>query len=225
MCTRTCCSSPAPSGTRWCTRCRGGQDGARQAEARPADRPDHPLHRRPAGELGLPDRRAAVFPRQGAMAPQRHLRRRGQYLPRPAGVHRALRGPRPHERRDPAAGSTATVPPTNARPRIRSTTSPTSSRKEAPSPGVRGASAPGHRAGEAIVAPPQARRAEGHEAADRAAARRVDLPRQGRRRPGPFRPGVRRRRCVESIVVDFPARRSGRTTTRRCATGSAPSGA
>ena len=32
----------------------------------------------------LPDRRAAVLPRRGAVAVQRHLRRRGQHLPRPA---------------------------------------------------------------------------------------------------------------------------------------------
>ena len=87
------------------------------------------------------------------------------------------------------------------------------------------APAAGHRGGEGVLAAPRDRRAQGDEAADRAAAGRVDLPGQGRRRPGPLRPGRLRRRDRSSRSWwTSRARRCGRTPTRRSATASAPSG-
>ena len=70
-----------------------------------------------------------------------------------------------------------------------------------------GAPAAGDRGGQGVLAAPRDRRAGRDEAPDRAAAGGVDLPGQGRRRPGPLRPGRHDgEQVVESIVVDFPGK-------------------
>ena len=90
--------------------------------------------------------------------------------------------------------------------------------------GSTGAPAAGDRGGEGVLAAPRDRRAGRDEAAHRAAAGRVDLPGQGRRRAGAVRPGRRTTASRSSPSWSTsPASRSGRTPTRRCATGSAPS--
>ena len=52
----------------------------------------------------VPDRRSAVLPRRGAVALQRHLRRRGQHLPRPERVPEGVPRDRPGQRGRAAAG-------------------------------------------------------------------------------------------------------------------------
>ena len=90
--------------------------------------------------------------------------------------------------------------------------------------GDAGAQAPDHRGGEGVLAAPRDRRAGRAEEAHRAAARGVALPRQGRRRPGALRPGLATTAPRSSRSWSTSrASRSGRTPTRRSATGSRPS--
>jgi UDP-MurNAc hydroxylase len=72
--------------------------------------------------------------------------------------------------------------------------------------GLPGPPAPGHRGREGVLAPPRDRRAEGAQAAHRAAAGRVDLPRQRRRRAGAVRPRRLRRRVGGVHCGGFPGK-------------------
>ena len=103
-CTRTCCSSPARSGTRWSTSCRRPAKTAfgKQKRDRQFDRTWRYIDDLKA-VARLPDRRPAVLPGRRAVAVQRHLRRRGQHLPRPVGLPERVRQGRRHQRRRPAA--------------------------------------------------------------------------------------------------------------------------
>ena len=63
-----------------------GQAGDGTDQAGTAVRPHAALHRRARRPVRVPDCRAAVLPRRGAVGFQRHLRRRVEHLPGPAGV-------------------------------------------------------------------------------------------------------------------------------------------
>ena len=78
------CSSPARSGSRWSTSCRRGPSrrSARPKRERQFDRTLRYIEELRRA-VRVPDRRAAVLPRRGAVGLQRHLRRRVEHLPRP----------------------------------------------------------------------------------------------------------------------------------------------
>ena len=90
-----------------------GEAGAGRDQARAAVRPHAALHRRARRAVRVPDRRAAVLPRRGAVGLQRHLRRRVEHLPRPDGLPR-LAAPE-GSRRGPAAAARARSPSSTSR--------------------------------------------------------------------------------------------------------------
>ena len=179
--------------------------------------------------LRLPDRRPAVLPRRRAVAVQRHLRRRGQHLPRPVGLPDRVRA------RSAATTAWCCCPARVAevdRRRAARVTHPVddveeffANKERAPARSTRERQRPVIEAAKASWRHPEIDVLGGDEAADRAAAGGVDLPGQGRRRPGPLRPGrLRRRERSSRSWWTSRASRSGRTPTRRCATASGPSG-
>ena len=140
----------------------GRQDRVRQAEAGPAVRPDVALYRRPEGVAGVPDRRAAVLPRRRAVAVQRHPRRRGQHLPRPAVFIDRVREDRQGQRGGAAArhawpssppDELRRPPPSRRRGRAFFADKEEHLREYARAP------APGDRGGQGVLAPPGGRRA------------------------------------------------------------------
>ena len=93
--TPTCCSSPARSGSRWSTSCPSApsrRSACRSGSGSSTGRLRYIEELEAA--LRLPDRRAAVLPRRGAVGLQRHLRRRVEHLPGPDRLPRVAGRPR-----------------------------------------------------------------------------------------------------------------------------------
>ena len=189
-CTRTCCSSPGPSGTRWCTSCPSRprrRSASRSGTGSSTGPGGTSTTSRPAGCSRSPARRASSTRSCGASTTS--TADEGNIFPDQSvfmSEYRAIG-------RDNGVvllpGSQATVDEESC-----AVTHPVDdvdeffANKEQYLHRVPGPAAPGHRGGEGLLAAPRDRRSQGDEAAHRAAARGVHLPGQGRRRPGPVRP-------------------------------------